>query len=85
MIGEAIDTALTLGWWLLGWTVVFGVVGTIALLTLALLGGWAATGLWRGVVHPSWGYGRTRARIYAARRVRAHTGHTGPSTYKEAA
>lgn len=85
MIGEAIDTALTLGWWLLGWAVVLGVVGTIVLLTLAALGGWAAAGLWRGVVRPSWACGRTRARIYAAWRVRRSSGRTEAQAYREAA
>lgn len=71
MITEALDVALTLGWWLAGWVFVLAAALTVFLLTGCAVGAWAVRGVWRGVVRPSWARGRARARLYA-RRTRAH-------------
>lgn len=49
MIGEAIDTAITLGVALLAWIVVAAAVGTVVLLGAAAAAAWAVKTLRRGV------------------------------------
>ena len=49
MIGEAIDTAITLGVALLAWIVVAAAVGTVVLLGAAAAVAWAVKTLRRGV------------------------------------
>lgn len=77
LIAEALDALITCGWWLLGWIIVLATVATIALLTLAALGSWAAAGLWRHTIRPAWARGRITARRIARR--------TRPDDYGEAA
>jgi hypothetical protein len=50
VIGEAVDTALTLGWALAVWIVLLAAVGTLAGWTVVVTVAWACRGLWRGVV-----------------------------------
>ncbi|MFF8482365.1 hypothetical protein [Streptomyces antibioticus] len=85
MIGAALDTALTLGWWLAGWVMVLAAVLTIVLVAGGAVVAWAVRGVWRGVVGPCWAYGRSRARIYVEGRVRAADGRTAARNYEEAA
>ena len=85
MIGEAIDTAITLGVALLVWIVVAAAVGTVVLLGAAAGVAWAVKALWRRSAGPSWRRNAFRARILARRRVRASESHTDDSTYEEAA
>ena len=77
MIAEALDVALTLGWWLFGWIVVLAAVLSIVLLTGCAVGAWAVRGVWRSVVRPSWARGRITARRIARR--------TRRDDYREAA
>lgn len=46
-MGEAVDVAVTLGWWLVGWIVVLGAVLTVVLLAVGAVGAWAVRGAWR--------------------------------------
>ncbi|MFF5984390.1 hypothetical protein ACFY78_36665 [Streptomyces olindensis] len=69
MIGEAIDTIITLGWALLGWIIVFAIAGTIIIFTALATGAYAGRGLWRAAGRPAWARSRLRARL-AARRTR---------------
>jgi len=50
VIGEAVDTLLTLGWALLAWVVVLAAAGTIVLLAAAVTGALAVRGAWRAAV-----------------------------------
>jgi hypothetical protein len=65
VIAEAIDTALTLGWALLGWIIVFAVFGTIVIFASLATGAYAAHSLWRTVGRPAWARSRRRARLIA--------------------
>lgn len=85
LIAEALDTLLTLGRWAIAWIAVLAFALTVILLGGSAVGAWAVRGTWRGVIRPSWAYGRRRARIYASHRVRRSSGRTDPTTYKEAA
>lgn len=85
MIGEAIDTAITLGVALLAWIVVAAAVGTVVLLGAAAGAAWAVKTLWKRSTGPSWRRGAFRVRILARRRVRASESHTDDSDYEEAA
>jgi hypothetical protein len=91
VIGEAIDTALTLGWALYGWIITLAAIASILTLAAIATGAWGAQALWRAATGPSWARGGFRARIYAARRVRAPQRRTRPRTphkpphYEEAA
>jgi len=85
VIGEAIDTAITLGVALLVWIVVAAAVGTVILLGAAAGAAWAVKALWRRSTGPSWRRNAFRARILARRRVRASGSHTGDPAYGEAA
>lgn len=49
MIGEAIDTAITLGVALLAWIFLAAAVGTVVLLGAAAAAAWAVKTLWRTV------------------------------------
>lgn len=53
MIGEAVDTAITLGWALAAWITVLAVVGAVVLLAGTAVGMWAVRGAWR-VLHGRW-------------------------------
>ena len=75
MIADAIDTLITLGWWMAGWIAVLAAVATVVLFAGTLLGTWAVRGAWRHVIRPFWAYGRTRARIVAARRISSCSCH----------
>ncbi|MDX3019896.1 hypothetical protein [Streptomyces acidiscabies] len=81
MIAEAIDTLITLGWWMVGWIAVLAAAVTVVLFAGTLLGTWAVRGAWRHVIRPSWAYGR----VFAARRIRRSTSRTAPHDYREAA
>jgi len=70
VIGEAVDTAVTLGWALLAWVVVLAAVLTVVLLAAAVTGALAVRGAWRGAAG-AWGW------------IRARTG-TGPRRALEA-
>ena len=95
MIGEAIDTALTLGWALIAWIAVLATVGTIALLAAAVTGAWAwraawraVRGAWRGPVAPQGPFEVSRITGHAPEPSQSHTGPPAPSwahTDKEAA
>lgn len=88
MIGEAIDTAITLGVALLVWIVVAAAVGTVVLLGAAAGAAWAVKALWRRSAGPSWRRNAFRARILARRRVRppqARTDDSDHTDYEEAA
>jgi hypothetical protein len=65
VIAEAIDTALTLGWALLGWITVLAVFGTICIFTAAATGAWTARLIWRAAGGPAWARGRREARRIA--------------------
>lgn len=47
MIGEAVDTVITLGWALLAWIAVLAAVASVVLLAGTAVGAWAVRGLWR--------------------------------------
>jgi hypothetical protein len=49
VIGEAVDTVITLGWALTVWIVLLAAVGTLAGWTVVVTVAWACRGLWRGV------------------------------------
>jgi hypothetical protein len=85
VIGEAIDTALTLGWALHGWIITLAVIASILTLTAIATGAWGARAAWRAVNGPSWARGGIQARIYAARRRRRSSRRTDPHNYREAA
>ncbi|NUO43681.1 MAG: hypothetical protein HOV82_16785 [Streptomyces sp.] len=78
MIGDAIDTAITLGWALTGWIITLAVIASILTLAAIATGAWGARALWRAATGPSWARGGLRARIYAARRLRRSSGRTRP-------
>jgi hypothetical protein len=72
VIGEAVDTALTLGWALAVWIVLLAAVGTLAGWTVVVTVAWACRALWRactaawqGTTGPAWARSRLRARLYA--------------------
>lgn len=92
MIAEAIDTALTVGYALVGWVIFFATVAAILALAAIATGAWGVRAVWRRAVGPSWKRGRIRARIYVARRRRRTSrptrplwSHTQPLDYEEAA
>ncbi|MEX3206045.1 hypothetical protein [Streptomyces acidiscabies] len=84
MIADAIDTLITLGWWMAGWIAVLAAAVTVVLFAGTLLGTWAVRGAWRHAIRPSWAYGHARARV-AARRIRRSRSCTAPHGYQEAA
>lgn len=49
MIGEAIDTALTLGWALAAWIALMSAAAALALYALLTIAWWACRTAWRGV------------------------------------
>lgn len=65
---EAVDTAVTLGWALVGWLFVFAVVVTIVGFTAIATGAWTVRAVWRAAGGPSWRRGRMRAWWLARRR-----------------
>ena len=85
MIGEAVDTLITLGWAAFWWLIFFATAASILTLAAIATGAWAARGAWRAVTGPSWRRGRVRAGILARRRVRAPSRRTEPQSYREAA
>lgn len=92
LLTEAIDTAITLGWSLLGWIIFLAAVGSILTLAAIATGAYGVRAVWRCATGPSWALGRIRARICAATRTRRSHGRTRPSwaheqptTYEEAA
>lgn len=52
MIGEAVDTAITLGWALAAWIAVLAAVGSVVLLAGTAVGMWAVRGAWRALRRP---------------------------------
>lgn len=52
MIGEAIDTLITLGWAVLAWIAVLSAVASIVLLAGTAVGMWAVRGAWRRLSRP---------------------------------
>jgi len=89
---EALDTAITLGWALLGWLIFFATVAAILTLAAIATGAWGVRTAWRRVARPSWARSRFRARIFARTRTRRPNGrtrprwvHSQPLDYEEAA
>lgn len=82
---EAIDTAITLGWSLLGWIIFLAAVASILTLAAIATGAYGVRAVWRCATGPSWARGRLRARIHARRRVQAADGRTEPHDFEEAA
>ncbi|MFB6934552.1 hypothetical protein [Streptomyces chartreusis] len=92
MIADAIDTALTVGYALVGWVIFFATVAAILALAAIATGAWGVRAVWRRAVGPSWKRGRIRAGIYVARRRRRTSrptrplwSHSQPLDYGEAA
>jgi hypothetical protein len=75
---EAADTAIRLGWALLGWLVFFATVASILTLAAIATGATVVRGAWRRTAGPSWRRSALRARILARRRVKAADGRTEP-------
>lgn len=67
MIAEAVDTAITLGWALLGWIIFLATIGSILVLAAIATGTWTIRYAWRHTAGPTWARSRTRARLYARR------------------
>jgi len=57
----------------------------VGILAASTIGAYAATAAWRHVIRPSWAYGRAKALIFAAHRIRRSTSRTAPHDYQEAA
>lgn len=66
MIAEAIDTALALGWALLGWLALFSALGSVLLLAVVGAVTYAVRGLWQRVGRPTWDRTRRHVRRTAA-------------------
>lgn len=49
MIGEAVETVITLGWAFLVWIVLLAATATLALWTVIVTAAWACHAAWRGV------------------------------------
>lgn len=52
MIGEVVNTAITLGWALAAWITVLAAVGAVVLLAGTAVGMWAVRGAWRALRRP---------------------------------
>lgn len=85
LLVEAVDTAIRLGWALLGWIIFLATVASILTLAAIATGATVVRGAWRHTTGPSWRRSTLRARILARRRVRATDGRTGTHDYEEAA
>jgi hypothetical protein len=85
LLVEAIDTAIRLGWALLGWIIFLATVAAILTLAALATGATVVRGVWRHTAGPSWRRSALRARILARRRVRAADGRTGTHEFEEAA
>ncbi|WP_171111255.1 MULTISPECIES: hypothetical protein [unclassified Streptomyces] len=83
MIGEAVDTLLTLGWGLLAWIVLTSLAAALALHAVIAVAWWTVRATWRALRRPlsgpSWARGRLQARRIARARVKP------PHDYQEAA
>lgn len=82
---EAIDTAIHLGWALLGWIIFLAAVGSILVLSAIATGAYGARAVWRRAAGPSWRRSALRARIHARRATRASQRRTRPHEFEEAA
>ena len=72
LLVAAVDTALTVVRWAVGWLIFGATVASILILAAAVTGARGIRAVWRRTGRPSWAYGPVRARILARTRTRCH-------------